>query len=136
MKNYEKGINLEVQLIGTNRYLDGLLHIRTRYVRNKIRGMKFSLSAIEYITNMMSLEEWILDGAQCFADAMGKRYLIHRYWKEYRRIYTELYSYGFNGKREDYKSICRGVDYHEVIYRGSKYYELIRSQWKGFGGVL
>ncbi|MEM0156695.1 MAG: hypothetical protein QXN26_01340, partial [Thermoplasmataceae archaeon] len=67
----------EVQLINTNYQLDGLLHIRTKYVRNKLRGMKFSLSAVEFITNMMGLEESILDGARCYADAMGKSYLIY-----------------------------------------------------------
>ena len=65
-------------------------HIKTRYVRNKLKGLEYNDENKKYIQDLMFIEKVILGRKLNYISAMHYESKKREYADEFKEIYTEL----------------------------------------------
>lgn len=75
--------------------------IKTRYVRNKLKGLEYNDENKRYIQDLMFIEKVILGRKLNYISGMHYESKKREYADEFKEIYTELDSEGYKKYLED-----------------------------------
>ena len=113
-------------------------NIKSKFVKNKLKGLKYNKDNKDYIDTLMYLEKYVSGESGGWATSIKIHHLKGQYKTEYESIFSELKPEEFKAqKKKEERAEKRWKD-EKVLdeRRDKKEEEESKKSWKDMGGKL
>src|SRR3989344_2013077 len=112
--------------------------IKTKFVKNKLKGLDYNESNKEYISTLMSIEGYVLGGNVSSTRAVRMHHILQEYKEEHEAIWSELKPEEFKAWKEKEARVKKKQEDANALYerRDKEEEKETKNSWEQMGGKV